>query len=112
MAVNCVICHFQEVDGEKKEVKVPVLSYPSYYYPYDYYNDGYGYGYDYNYGAQGANLALSVQQALARDGYYQGPIDGVMGTRTRSAIRNYERAKGLPVDGLVDRQLLRKMGVG
>ncbi len=78
------------------------------YNPYDYY----GYGYDYSYGGQDASLATNVQETLARKGYYRGEIDGVLGTRTRSAIRNYERANGLPVDGLIDRQLLHTMGLG
>ncbi|KAG8180379.1 hypothetical protein JTE90_025429 [Oedothorax gibbosus] len=39
LAINCVMCTFpQEEEVEKKEVKVPVISYPtSYYYPYHYY---------------------------------------------------------------------------
>ena len=89
--------------------------YPNGYYD-GYYDDGSGaapgYNYDDKSGPHGSSLNSSVQEALARDGYYHGQIDGVMGTRTRSAIRNYERANGLPVDGLVDRQLLRRMGIG
>ena len=83
-------------------------------YPYDY---GYGYGYyPYGYGYTneyrgGGDLGVNVQQALSREGYYRGPIDGVIGARTRSAIRAYERANGLHVDGVIDHRLLQTMGL-
>jgi len=41
----------------------------------------------------------SVQQELARRGYYQGPIDGRLGPETRAAIRRYQQDRGLPVTG-------------
>ena len=41
-----------------------------------------------------------VQQALKAAGYYHGPIDGVWGEASRSAVRAYQKAKGLPVAGL------------
>ena len=41
-----------------------------------------------------------VQQALKSQGYYNGPIDGIWGSESRSAIRSYQKAKGLPVAGL------------
>ena len=94
------------------------------FYPYwspwwDYgYGYGYGYGYypygDYyggDYATRGGSLAVNVQAALAREGYYRGPIDGVIGARTRTAIRAYERANGLHVDGLIDQRLLETMGL-
>ena len=99
-------------------------------YPFGYgfgYPYGYGYGYPY-YGAsaslyyngyrptyrgvsRGGSVVVQVQQELARAGYYRGAIDGVIGNGTRSAIRAYERANGLPVDGRLDTQLLRTMGL-
>lgn len=33
-----------------------------------------------------------IQLRLARAGYYHGPIDGIMGPRTRYALRAYERS--------------------
>ncbi|HEX8076375.1 MAG TPA: peptidoglycan-binding domain-containing protein, partial [Chthoniobacterales bacterium] len=53
----------------------------------------------------------AVQRRLARAGYYHGAIDGVIGPGTRSAVRAFERNNGLPADGLIDRQLLRTMGL-
>ena len=78
----------------------------SYYYPYSYgyyapYQDGYGVS---------VSIVIQVQRRLAHAGYYHGAIDGVMGPRTRYAIRAYERNHGLPIDGAISRQLLTTMG--
>ncbi|PYK69988.1 MAG: hypothetical protein DME44_13115 [Verrucomicrobia bacterium] len=35
-----------------------------------------------------------LQQQLARAGYYRGPIDGIMGSRTRYALRAYHHDHG------------------
>jgi hypothetical protein len=75
--------------------------YPYGYYPYGYYPPygGYPYGYGYGGGVYGAGYETSVsavvniQRRLARAGYYHGRIDGVMGPRTRSAMRAYERSR-------------------
>jgi hypothetical protein len=94
-----------------------------FYYPYPYpygyggYGGGYGYqgGYD-GYGYQsgyGVNrsLVVQVQRRLASAGYYSGPIDGIVGSGTRRAIRAYERSHGLPIDGAIHRRLLATMGL-
>jgi len=47
-----------------------------------------------------STMITQVQQALQGAGFYNGPIDGIHGTATRSAIRDYQKAKGLPVAGL------------
>lgn len=62
-------------------------------------------------GYRAGSLVARVQERLARGGYYAGSVDGVMGPRTRSAIRAYERRHGLPVDGEIDRDLLATMGL-
>lgn len=103
--------------------------YPRFYYsgfyPYGFgYPFGYGYGYGYPYWGTGVyysggsrvyngrnSVAAQLQQELARGGYYRGSIDGVIGNGTRRAIRAYERDNGLPVDGLIDQQLLETMGL-
>jgi len=96
-------------------------------YPFGY---GYGYGYPYyssypyRYGYYGPRATVyvadrinddatvaAVQRRLARGGYYRGSIDGVIGPGTRSAVAAFERKNGLPVDGVIDRQLLRTMGL-
>src|SRR5438034_10275507 len=85
-----------------------------FYYPYPYYPYPYGSYYPYGYGGgQGGygSLVVQVQRRLASAGYYPGPIDGVIGSRTRRAIRAYERSHGLPVDGTIHRRLLATMGL-
>jgi peptidoglycan hydrolase-like protein with peptidoglycan-binding domain len=46
-----------------------------------------------------AALLRDIQEELARKGFYGGPVDGVGGPRTESAIRDYEAAAGLPRAG-------------
>jgi hypothetical protein len=93
-------------------------------YPYwydDFYPYGYGYGYGYNnydpagYGdaaAYDGSLVAQVQTQLARAGYYRGPIDGVIGSETRRAIRAYQRTNGLRADGVISKPLIATMGLG
>lgn len=53
----------------------------------------------------------SVQQALNNLGYDAGPVDGALGPKTRGAIRAFQVAEGLTVDGNVDDELLEELGV-
>jgi hypothetical protein len=97
-------------------------SFPFYYpypypYPYGYYGDPYGgyssYGYGAGYGGYGMSesVVVQVQRRLASAGYYSGPVDGIIGSGTRRAIRSYERSHGLPADGMIHRRLLATMGL-
>ncbi len=52
----------------------------------------------------------SLQRALQKAGYSPGKIDGVIGSKTRSALEAYQRAKGLPVGGLT-LDTLKSLGV-
>ena len=51
----------------------------------------------------------AVQEELARKGYKVGQPDGVMGARTRTAIRAYQRGARLPVTGEPSTDLLEHM---
>jgi hypothetical protein len=56
------------------------------------------------------SLIMSVQNELARLGYYHGPIDGVAGSETDRAVRWFQSSDQLPVTGQIDaatRQALR-----
>jgi peptidoglycan hydrolase-like protein with peptidoglycan-binding domain len=53
-----------------------------------------------------------VQKTLRGDGYYQGPIDGLMGPQTREGIRRYQESNHLPTTGRLDDQTAGKFGVG
>lgn len=60
---------------------------------------------------QNSSTVAQVQRTLAREGYYKGDIDGIMGPRTYYAIRTYQRAHNLRVDGAINEQLLGNMGL-
>ena len=48
--------------------------------------------------------AAAIQHALKNAGYYNGTIDGKVGSKTKEAIRNFQRDKGLEADGVCGRQ--------
>jgi hypothetical protein len=48
---------------------------------------------------------VRVQQWLSALGYDTGPVDGLLGSKTRAAIRAFEERAGLPVTGNVSEQL-------
>lgn len=48
--------------------------------------------------------AAAIQRALKSAGYYDGTIDGKVGTRTKEAIRRFQRDNGLVTDGICGRQ--------
>ena len=53
--------------------------------------------------------AEDLQRELAVRGYDPGPVDGVVGARTKAAIRAYQQDVGLPVDGIATKELLEYM---
>ena len=69
----------------------------------------YGPGYGYN---NGGSVSVTVQQALEQQGYYNGPIDGIVGPGTSAAITAYQQNNGLPVTGTITPGLLNSLGVG
>jgi lipid-binding SYLF domain-containing protein len=52
-----------------------------------------------------------AQEILHDKGYYKGSIDGIMGPMTRKAIREYQKAEKLPVNGQLDAQTANKLGI-
>jgi peptidoglycan hydrolase-like protein with peptidoglycan-binding domain len=53
-----------------------------------------------------------VQKSLSDKGYDAGPVDGVLGPRTRAGIRQYQAAEKLTVTGRLDAETAGKLGVG
>ncbi|MCU0665774.1 MAG: peptidoglycan-binding protein [Candidatus Omnitrophica bacterium] len=53
--------------------------------------------------------AKQIQAALKNAGYYNGPVDGKIGKRTRKAIRNFQKDNGLQVDGKVGKDTWAKL---
>ncbi len=53
-----------------------------------------------------------LQQHLGRHGFYNGPIDGKIGPKSRTAIRAYQNRAGLVPDGFAGSSLLMMMRQG
>ena len=47
------------------------------------------------------NNSLDIQQFLADNGFNPGPIDGQIGEKTKSAIKDFQRQAGVTADGVV-----------
>jgi len=55
--------------------------------------------------AEVSQLTKSVQTGLTKLGYDPGAADGVLGAKTRAAVREYEQRNNLTVDGNVTQDL-------
>ena len=51
----------------------------------------------------------SVQVAMAKIGYYPGPIDGIFGPESRAAIRRLQHELQLPLTGYLTAAQARKL---
>lgn len=52
---------------------------------------------------------LNVQKLLNELGYSPGPLDGILGSQTRNAIRQFQQNQDLPADGQPDAELLQQL---
>jgi Putative peptidoglycan binding domain len=52
-----------------------------------------------------------AQRALRDLGYAPGPMDGIVGPRTREALRRYQRSEGLPTTGRLDVETMARLDV-
>ena len=84
----------------------PAYGYDPYYSHYVYDGPIFGYGY-----AAPGDVTVEVQRALAQQGYYYGPIDGILGPGTRRAIERYQIDRGLAVTAAIDEQTLYTLGL-
>ena len=48
-----------------------------------------------------STYVLIAQDDLNTLGYRTGGLDGIFGSQTEQAVRNYQRARGLAVEGIV-----------
>jgi hypothetical protein len=94
---------------------------------YYYWDSGYWYpawGYDPNYGAypydgpiygfDGLNpdqVVADVQAQLQQDGYYNGPLNGILDQPTQAAIANYQRDNNLAITAVVDAATVQSLGL-
>ncbi|WP_373537872.1 peptidoglycan-binding protein [Microcoleus sp.] len=60
-------------------------------------------------GAAGSKVK-TLQVRLEMQGYDPGPIDGIFGARTTTAVKSFQQYKGLTVDGVVDEITWKAIG--
>jgi peptidoglycan hydrolase-like protein with peptidoglycan-binding domain len=58
-----------------------------------------------------SNRTMKVQQALKDNGFYAGPVDGVMRKGTLEAIQSFQRSKDLKVTGRIDDETARELQI-
>ncbi len=61
-------------------------------------------------GAIGGDV-MEVQIRLRRLGYYNGPVDGIMGYDVVQSVAEFRKGKGLPEDNSVDYEVYRLLGL-
>jgi peptidoglycan hydrolase-like protein with peptidoglycan-binding domain len=61
-------------------------------------------------GAPPTPWVTAAQRRLSQLGYYKGPITGFAGSLTAEAVKRYQAVAGLPQDGIVTADLLRRIG--
>jgi N-acetylmuramoyl-L-alanine amidase len=53
----------------------------------------------------------AVQEKLSKIGLYKGKVDGIIGKNTISAVKVFQKKKGLKVDGIVGPLTLKALNV-
>ncbi|MFT9496301.1 peptidoglycan-binding protein [Anaerosolibacter sp.] len=57
------------------------------------------------------STVVLIQEKLNELGYDCGVADGIMGTKTKTAIKNFQRDNGLVVDGIVGTKTKTALGI-
>jgi len=52
---------------------------------------------------------MTAQRALGALGYDAGSPDGLIGLKTRAALRTWQRSRGLPADGYLTPALVQRL---
>lgn len=53
----------------------------------------------------------TIQTKLKRWGYYGGPVDGIYGSKTVTAVKYFQRTNGLTADGICGDATLKALGI-
>ncbi len=78
---------------------------------------GFGVSENFNKNVNEISIALTtaenktVQTKLKRWGYYKGNIDGIYGSKTKEAVKYFQRKNGLTVDGIVGPKTAAALGM-
>ena len=65
----------------------------------------------YKQGSTGSTVK-TIQQKLKNWGYYKGSVDGIFGSKTKEAVKYFQRKNNLTVDGIVGPKTLSALGMG
>lgn len=57
------------------------------------------------------NEVKSIQSVLKEKGYYSGNVDGIFGTGTKNAVKQFQSDCGLSADGIVGEKTLKALGL-
>lgn len=57
------------------------------------------------------SVVTEIQQKLSSWGYYSGSVDGVYGSKTESAVKDFQKKNGLTVDGVAGSATLAALGI-
>ena len=64
----------------------------------------------YQQGSSGSTVK-TIQRKLKNWGYYTGAVDGIFGSKTKAAVKYFQRKNGLTVDGIVGNKTLAALGI-
>lgn len=64
----------------------------------------------YRQGSAGGEVR-TIQSKLKSWGYYSGTVDGVFGSQTARAVKEFQRKNGLEADGIAGAETLRALGM-
>ena len=64
----------------------------------------------YKQGSRG-DAVKTIQKKLKNWGYYSGPVDGIYGDKTFSAVKSFQRKNNLQVDGIAGKSTLAALGI-
>lgn len=64
----------------------------------------------YQQGSTGSTVK-TIQRKLKNWGYYTGAVDGIFGSKTKSAVKYFQRKNKLTVDGIVGNKTLAALGM-
>ncbi len=56
-------------------------------------------------------MVIRVQAALMRRGVYDGDIDGLLGPKTRAALKAFQQSEGISQTGRMDIETLTRLGI-
>ncbi len=61
-------------------------------------------------GSTGEQVRL-IQNRLIAQGYLSGPADGIFGAQTADAVRRFQQARGITVDGIAGVVTMTALGI-